>query len=77
MAEGVAEVKQRTLSGLAFVASHDVRLGAAARHDRVFARRSSRKHLSPILFEPTEQGGIAEKSVFDDFGIAGTKMARG
>ena len=38
MAEGVAEIEQRALAGLALVARDGHGLGAAAHRDRVFAR---------------------------------------
>ena len=42
MAEGVAEIEQRALAGLALVARHDRGLGAAGGGDGVFARSAAR-----------------------------------
>ena len=45
VAEGVAEIEQRALAGLALVARHDAGLAAAAHRDGLFARRRRRRTL--------------------------------
>ena len=72
MAEGVAEIEQRPLAGLALVARDDRRLHAAAHRDRMLARRPAGEQVLPVRFEPGEEGGVAEQPVFRDFGIAGS-----
>ena len=76
MAKGVAEIEQRALAGLALVARHDRRLGAAGGRDRVLARRTAGKDVGVIGFEPGEEGLVAEHAIFGDFGIAGAELAR-
>ncbi len=44
--EGVAEIEQRALAGLALVARDDRGLGAAAGGDRVLARRPAGEHVA-------------------------------
>ena len=46
MAEGVAEIEQRALAGLALVARDDRGLGAAGRRDGVLARRAAGRTMS-------------------------------
>ena len=74
--EGVAEIEQRPLAGLALVAADDRRLHAAAHRDGVLARGSAGEHLLPVGLEPGEEGGVAEQPVFGDLGIAGAELAR-
>ena len=52
MAEGVAEIEQRALAGLALVARHDRSLGAAGSGNRVLARRTAGKDAGMIGLEP-------------------------
>ena len=54
MAEGVAEIEQRALAGLALVARHDRGLGAAGGRDGVFARGAAGEDLGVVGFEPAK-----------------------
>ena len=76
MAEGVAEIEQRALAGLALVARHDRRLGAAGGGDGVFARGAAGKNIGVVGLQPGEERLIAEHAIFGDFGIAGAELAR-
>ena len=76
MAEGVAEIEQRALAGLALVARDDRGLGAAGGRDRVLARRAAGEDVGVVGLEPGEEGLVAEHAVFGDFGIAGAELAR-
>ena len=76
MAEGVAEIEQRALAGLALVARHDRGLRAAAHRDGVLARRTAGENVLPVRLQPGEEAGVAEQAVFGDLGIAGAELAR-
>ena len=76
MAEGVAEIEQRALAGLALVARHDRGLGAAGGGDGMFARRAAGEDLGVVGLEPGEEGLVAEHAIFGDLGIAGAELAR-
>ena len=76
MAEGVAEIEQRPVAGLEFVARHDIGLGAAGFGDRLGARRTAGKHVAPVLLEPGEEIRPVDQPVFGDLGIAGAEFAR-
>src|SRR6185503_1226104 len=72
----------RALAGFALVARDDICLGAAADRDGVFARKVAggllaRKNTLPVLFQPSEERGVAEQPVFGDLGITGTEIAFG
>ena len=79
MAEGVAEIEQRALAGLALVARDDAGLGAAAHRDGVLARSSG---LPPanmscqFASSQAKNAGVAEQAVFGDLGIAGAEFAQ-
>ncbi len=80
MAEGVAEIEQRAIAGLALVARHDGGLSAAAHRDGVFARQNSRRFTAgedplPVGLQPGEKFSVAEQPVFGDLGVAGAKFA--
>src|SRR5262245_31789923 len=76
MAKRVAEVEERPVAGLALVARHDRRLGAAARGNRFIARRAAGEDLAPPGLERAEERRIVDEAVLGDFGIAGTELAR-
>ena len=76
MGEGVAEVEERAVAGLALVAGNDRGLHPAARRDGMLARRAAGEHVLLVGIEPGEETGVAEQSIFDDFRIAGTKLPR-
>ena len=76
VAEGVAEIEQRALAGLALVARDDRGLGAAGGGDRVLARRAAGEDVGVIGFQPGEEGLVAEHAIFGDFGVAGAELAR-
>ena len=77
MAEGVAEIEQRAIAGLALVARDDLGLHAAAGGDRMLARRAGAgEDVVGIGLEPGEEAGIAEQAVFGDLRIAGAELAR-
>ena len=76
VAEGMAEIEQHALAGLALVARDDPGLGAAAHRDGVLARGTAREHVLPVRFQPGEERGVAEQAVFGDLGIAGAEFAR-
>ena len=76
MAEGMTEIEQRTVARLAFVAGNDRRLhGAAMRHRVAERARVARERSFAVRFQPGEKLGVAEKTVFDDLGIAREKFA--
>ncbi len=77
MAEGVAEIEQCALAGLALVARHDRGLGAAGGRNRMFARRAAGRrcrHGWPRA--RLKKGLVAEHAIFGDFRIAGAELAR-
>ena len=76
MAEGMTEIEQRALAGLALVARHDRGLGAAGSGDGVFAGSAACENIGVIGLEPGEERFVAEHAVFGDFGIAGAELAR-
>ena len=77
VAEGVAEIEQRALAGLALVARDDAGLAAAADRDGVLARAGAAgKHVLPVRFQPGEERGVAEQAEFGHLGIAGAEFAR-
>ena len=76
MAEGVAEIEQRALAGLALVAGDDRGLGAAGGRDRVLARRAAGEDVGVVGLQPGEKGFVAEHAIFGDFGVAGAELAR-
>src|SRR5262245_59088898 len=59
--EGVTEIEQRPLAGLALIARDRQRLCAAAHRDRVLSGGPARENLAPIGVEPGEEGGIADQ----------------
>ncbi len=75
MAEGVAEVEQHAVAGLALVAGDDRGLGAAAHRDGVLARGTAGEQVAPVGLEPGEERGVAEQPVFRHLGIAGAEFA--
>ena len=77
MPEGVAEIEQRAVAGLALVARHDRGLAAARDRDRVLARRTAGEHVLPVRLQPGEEAGIAEQAELRDLRIAGAEVARG
>ena len=76
MAEGVAEIEQRALAGLALVAGDDRGLGAAGGRDRMLARGAAGEDVGVVLLQPGEERLVAEHAVFRHFGIAGAELAR-
>ena len=76
MAESMAEIEQRAFAGLALVARHDRRLGAARGRDGVFARGAAGEDVGMVGLEPGEEGLVAEHAIFGDFGVAGAELAR-
>ena len=80
VAEGVAEIEQRAIAGLALVARDDGGLGAAAHRDGVFARQAS-DDLPPantsrqLASSQAKKFGVAEQPVFGDLGVAGAEFA--
>jgi hypothetical protein len=76
MTERVPEIEQRAVAGLALVAGDDLGLHAAAGGNGGLAGSAAGKHLLLVGVEPVEEHGVAEQSVFDDLGIAGTELAR-
>ena len=76
VAEGVAEIEQRALAGLAFVAGDDGRLGAATGGDGVLARRAALDDIRMVGFQPREERLVAEQPILGDLGIAGAELAR-
>src|SRR5262245_14095202 len=75
MAEGVTQVKQGTLAGLALIARNDSRLAATTNRNGVLARRSSRKYVLPVFLQPGEKSRVAEQSILGDLGVAGSEFA--
>src|SRR5258708_40320968 len=76
MAKGVAEVEQRAVALLAFVAGDDFGLHRAAGHHRTpQSRRCESAHGAPLGFEPGKKSSITNEAVFDDLGVAGEKLA--
>ena len=59
MAKGMSEIEQRAVAGLALVARHDRRLGAATGGDGVLARGAAGEHVAMVGLEPGEKRGIA------------------
>ncbi len=76
MAEGMTEIEQCALAGLALVARHDRGLGAARGGDGVLARSAACENIGVIGLEPGEERFVAQHAVFGDFGIAGAELAR-
>ena len=77
VAEGVAEIEQRALAGLALVA----RRRSPALPRQLVAIACSRagaagKDIAPIGLQPGEERGVAEQPVFRDLGVAGAELAR-
>src|SRR5262245_13736619 len=75
MTEGVAEIEQCALAGLALVARHGRRLGPTAHRDRVFARSAAGTNLPPIGFQPGKERGVSDEAVFGDLGITSAEFA--
>ena len=75
VAEGVAEIEQRALALFGFVGDDDAGLGGAAGRDRLGAGRTAGENLPPTGLEKLEEIAVADQAVFDDFGIAGAKLA--
>src|SRR5215472_4107711 len=74
--EGVAEIEQRAVALLAFVAGDDLGFHRAAGQHRAPQRlRSKRTDLVAFGFEPGEKFGVTDEAVFDDLGIAGEQLA--
>src|SRR5271168_2423711 len=76
MTESVAEIKQRPLAVFALVAGDYSCFATAGNRDGMFARGSAGKDVTPIGVEPVKKGRVAEKAIFDEFGIAGAEFAR-
>ena len=79
MPEGVAEIEQRAVAGLALVARHDRRPCRGTRwrsHARAPPDRR-REHVLPVRLQPGEEAGIAEQAELRDLRIAGAEVARG
>jgi len=76
MAESMAEIEQRALAAFAFVARDDIRLHPATGRHRDFARGAAFENALPIRFQPGEESGIADQSIFGNLGITGAHLAR-
>ena len=77
MAECVAEIEQRAAAGVSFVLGDKDSFRQAALFNCVQAGcRVALEYPRPMSFEPIEEGGIAQKTVFHHFGIAGAQLAR-
>ena len=76
MPERMAEIEQRALAVLEFVARHDRGLGAAGSGDGMFARGAALENIAVTGFQPGEERFVAEHAVFGDLGIAGAELAR-
>src|SRR6185503_11079700 len=63
VAEGVAEIEQSTLAGLALVAADDRGLHPATGRDGVLTRRAAREHFPPVRLQPGEERRVAEKPI--------------
>src|SRR6185312_7644694 len=78
MAEGVAEIEERALAVFALVGRDDARLGSAAARDRLLAkRRIAGDERRAMGFEPVVKIAIADKRIFDHFGISRAQFACG
>src|SRR6056297_4314571 len=77
MAESMAEIEQRPLAGLAFVARHDRRLGPAGDFHGVLALGPATIYPRPVGLAPGKEVGITDQAVFDRLGITGTDFAQG
>ena len=76
MAEGVAEIQERALAGLALVDRDDSGLGGAALQHRLAPRIGiAGDELRPRLLQPFEEGAVADEPVFHHLGIAGEQLA--
>ena len=77
VAEGVAEVQQRTTTVLALVLGDDRGLDLAGAADRKGERRGlqceQRRHVG---IEPVEKARVRDQPVLDHFGEPGTQLAR-
>src|SRR4029079_11158806 len=72
----VAEIEKGADTGLGLVLGDDTRLHLAASGDGLDARlRIARKDRGGMVFEPGEEGGIAQQAVFSDLGIACRQFA--
>src|SRR5690606_33103283 len=78
VAEGMAQVEQRALSGFTLVGGDDCRLDSAAVHDRMPASGGiAVADRSAMPLQPDEEIRVADQAVLDDFGISGEQLALG
>ena len=78
MAEGVAEIEQRAVALLAFVARDDVGLDLARALDGMRQRGGiARQQLRGVRFQPVEELAVDDEPVLDDLGEAGAQLAIG
>src|SRR5579863_10414647 len=78
MAEGVAEVQERTITGLALVGGDNRRLHLATDLDR--PRQGCRfkvAHGSALGLQPFKEGGVTDQTVFDGLTISGGQLSAG
>ena len=76
MAERVAEIEERAHAGLRFILGDDARLGEAAHLDGAAAKDGvAGEDAVDILLEPLEEGGIPQRTILDDLGIACRQFA--
>lgn len=77
MAERVAQVEERAVALLTFVARNDCSLGATTRHNRVpQSILLVRKNARPVLLKPVEEGRIADQAILYHLGVTGPHLAR-
>ena len=73
----MAQIQQGAVTGLALIARHNRRFGAAAaRHRFGHSRLIKSQHFFAVFFEPSEKRFIAKRPIFDNLGITGTHFAR-
>src|SRR5262249_28319980 len=75
VAECMAEVEQRTLAHLTFIARNDACLSTTTDRDRVLTRRTARKHVLAILLKPGKERAVAKQPEFGNLGIACAKFS--
>ena len=76
VAKRMTQIEQRPASGLQFVRSHHIRLCLTGPGDGFVPLCPTGKHRLPVGFQPVEEVGIAQKTVFGNFRITGTKIAQ-
>ena len=69
------EIEQRALSLLGLVGGDHARLGGATRRNGFSARRTAGERIAPTRFQKLEKAAVADEPIFDDFGVAGAKIA--